>query len=99
MLITTVTPTLPSAARMSTTLAALELSRPVVGSSRNMIPGLVRSSAAMETRRFSPPLSPRVNSSPMNECAMPSMPKSCMVRHTTALSRRLETSPGSRSAP
>mmetsp|Transcript_25123 Transcript_25123/g.62896 ORF Transcript_25123/g.62896 Transcript_25123/m.62896 type:complete len:320 (-) Transcript_25123:378-1337(-) len=69
MLNTTVTSMLPSPERMSTTLAALVLSSPVVGSSRNMIPGLVSSSVAMLTRRFSPPLSPRVNWSPMNECA------------------------------
>ena len=61
MLSTTVTPWSPSAARMSTTLAALVLSKPVVGSSRNMMAGDVRSAVAMDTRRFSPPLSPRVN--------------------------------------
>ena len=64
---------------MSTTFAAFVLSSPVVGSSRNINPGDVRSSVAMDTRRFSPPLNPRVNASPMNECAMPSIPRSRIV--------------------
>mmetsp|Transcript_25122 Transcript_25122/g.62873 ORF Transcript_25122/g.62873 Transcript_25122/m.62873 type:complete len:301 (-) Transcript_25122:2148-3050(-) len=99
MLNTTVTSMLPSPERMSTTLAALVLSSPVVGSSRNMIPGLVSSSVAMLTRRFSPPLSPRVNWSPMNECAIRSIPRSSIVCQITALSWASGTSPGSRSAP
>ena len=50
---------------MSTTLAAFVLSRPVVGSSRNMRPGHMSSSTPMLTRRFSPPDSPLTNSSPI----------------------------------
>lgn len=42
---------------------------PVVGSSRNMRRGAVISSAAMDTRRRSPPDSPRTHSSPMKLCA------------------------------
>ena len=99
MLSTTVTPMDPKPLRMSTTFAAFVLSNPVVGSSKNMIPGLVSSSVAMDTRRFSPPLSPRVNSSPMNECAILEMPRSCIVCQITAFSLARSTLPGSRNAP
>mmetsp|Transcript_4797 Transcript_4797/g.16526 ORF Transcript_4797/g.16526 Transcript_4797/m.16526 type:complete len:224 (+) Transcript_4797:903-1574(+) len=69
MLSSTVTPAPARAPIVSTTLAALVLSSPVVGSSRKRMPGLVRSSVPMLTRRFSPPLRPRTNSSPMRESA------------------------------
>jgi len=92
MLSTTVTPPSPSAARMSTTLAALVLSSPVVGSSRNMMAGDVSSSVAMETRRFSPPLSPRVHSSPTKACATPSTPSDRMVLDTILRIRALKSS-------
>ncbi len=52
---------------------------PVVGSSRKRTPGEVRSSAAMETRRFSPPDSPRVNASPMKLCATRPSPSCSMT--------------------
>ena len=45
--------------------------------------GDVRSSVAIDTRRFSPPLSPRVHSSPTKACATPSMPSDRMVSDTT----------------
>jgi len=64
---------------MSTTFAAFVESNPVVGSSRNIMPGDMRSSVAMETRRFSPPDRPRENWSPIKESASFSMPKSRMV--------------------
>ena len=76
MLSSTVTPVRDNPLRMSTTFAAFVLSNPVVGSSKNMIPGLVSSSVAMDTRRFSPPLSPRVNSSPMRLVATLTKPSS-----------------------
>mmetsp|Transcript_5561 Transcript_5561/g.18689 ORF Transcript_5561/g.18689 Transcript_5561/m.18689 type:complete len:275 (+) Transcript_5561:1428-2252(+) len=67
---------------MSTTFAAFVLSKPVVGSSKNMMPGLIKSSVAMLTRRFSPPDKPRWNWSPMNESASFSIPRICIVAHT-----------------
>ena len=59
MLNNTVVPMAPRPDSMSTTLAAFVLSRPVVGSSRNMMPGLINNSVAILTRRFSPPDNPR----------------------------------------
>ena len=98
MLSTTVTPMDPSPLRMSTTFAALVLSSPVVGSSRNMIPGLVSNSVAMETLRFSPPLSPRVNSSPMRLSATFTSPNSRIHPATTLYVSLLAVSGGNRSA-
>ena len=92
------TPMDPSPLRMSTTFAALVLSSPVVGSSRNMIPGLVSSSVAMETLRFSPPLSPRVNSSPMRLSATFTSPNSRIHPATTLYISLLAVSGGNRSA-
>mmetsp|Transcript_8362 Transcript_8362/g.30571 ORF Transcript_8362/g.30571 Transcript_8362/m.30571 type:complete len:341 (+) Transcript_8362:934-1956(+) len=93
-----VTPSAPRPARMSTTFAALVASRPVVGSSRNITPGLVRSSVATLTLRFSPPLSPRVNASPMCACASFVIPRSRIVCHTTLRRRLRSTEPGSLNA-
>mmetsp|Transcript_2861 Transcript_2861/g.11015 ORF Transcript_2861/g.11015 Transcript_2861/m.11015 type:complete len:85 (-) Transcript_2861:1846-2100(-) len=82
MLSNTVVPIAPRPDRISTTLAAFVLSSPVVGSSRNIMPGLIKSSVAMLTRRFSPPDKPRWNWSPMNESASFSMPRICIVEST-----------------
>ena len=98
MLSSTVTPARDNPLRMSTTFAALVLSSPVVGSSRNMIPGLVSSSVAMETLRFSPPLSPRVNSSPMRLSATFTRPNSRIHPATTLYASLLAVSGGNRSA-
>ena len=83
MLSTTATPLSASAARMPTTLAALELSSPEVGSSRYSTAGCVSSSAAMLSRRFSPPDSPRWNWSPTRlpaSCAIPSAARMLATR-------------------
>mmetsp|Transcript_4169 Transcript_4169/g.18732 ORF Transcript_4169/g.18732 Transcript_4169/m.18732 type:complete len:301 (-) Transcript_4169:1429-2331(-) len=98
MLSSTVTPARDNPLRMSTTFAALVLSSPVVGSSRNMIPGLVSSSVAMETLRFSPPLSPRVNSSPIRLSATFTRPNSRIHPATTLYASLLAVSGGNRSA-
>mmetsp|Transcript_17604 Transcript_17604/g.36015 ORF Transcript_17604/g.36015 Transcript_17604/m.36015 type:complete len:120 (+) Transcript_17604:2644-3003(+) len=65
MLRTMIMPCSPRDANTSTIVAALVLSRPVVGSSKNKIRGLCSSSLATLTRFFSPPEIPRVYSSPM----------------------------------
>mmetsp|Transcript_8087 Transcript_8087/g.27780 ORF Transcript_8087/g.27780 Transcript_8087/m.27780 type:complete len:107 (+) Transcript_8087:1239-1559(+) len=65
MLRITLIPPSPSCASAPTMVAAFVLSRPVVGSSRNKMRGLCRSSLATLTRFFSPPEMPRVYSSPM----------------------------------
>ena len=70
ILITTVVPFEATRDMIRTTLMALLLSRPVVGSSRNSNAGQASNSDAMETRRFSPPEIPRTNSSPMTESLM-----------------------------
>mmetsp|Transcript_7039 Transcript_7039/g.17459 ORF Transcript_7039/g.17459 Transcript_7039/m.17459 type:complete len:253 (+) Transcript_7039:1371-2129(+) len=79
---TTVTPAAAAPAMMSTTRAALVESSPVVGSSSSSTPGRVSSSTPMDTRRFSPPLSPRTNASPMNACATRDRP-SCSATTRT----------------
>ena len=48
----------------STTCKAVELSRPVVGSSKNNIDGFVRSSTPMEVLFLSPPEMPRIKELP-----------------------------------
>lgn len=53
--------------RDSTTDSAVELSRPLVGSSKNTTAGWCTMSTPMLTRRFSPPLKPRFKSSPAEE--------------------------------
>jgi len=50
--------------RMDMTVLAVLASSPVVGSSRNRIPGEVISSIPMLTRLRSPPLTPRINAVP-----------------------------------
>jgi hypothetical protein len=65
------------------------LSRPLVGSSRNRSRGRMRSSRAMLTRRFSPPLTPRRCQLPMTVSAQSCRPISAMVPSTsTRLSSR-----------
>ncbi|BAS90183.1 Os04g0528400 [Oryza sativa Japonica Group] len=60
------------------------LSRPLVGSSRKRRRGRMRSSRAMLTRRFSPPLTPRRCQLPMTVSAQSWRPISTMVPSTRA---------------
>jgi len=82
---------------MSTTLAAFVLSRPVVGSSRNMRPGHMSSSTPMLTRRFSPPDSPLTNSSPIVLSTTRWRPSWPITSHTRAFFSPSGASPGIRS--
>jgi hypothetical protein len=68
----------------STTVNAVMLSKPLVGSSRNITEGSWMMSTAMLTRRFSPPERPRFMSLPTMVSATWSMPSSRMVSCTMA---------------
>eukprot|EP00835_Amoeboradix_gromovi_P000819 NODE_30_length_32972_cov_0.541052.p22 type:complete len:102 gc:universal NODE_30_length_32972_cov_0.541052:10982-10677(-) len=62
---------------------AINESRPLVGSSRNIIAGSVTNSTAIATRFRSPPLIPRVLAFPMGEFFTFTSPNSLIVSSTT----------------
>mmetsp|Transcript_1979 Transcript_1979/g.4533 ORF Transcript_1979/g.4533 Transcript_1979/m.4533 type:complete len:201 (+) Transcript_1979:1428-2030(+) len=89
MLRTTIRPCRARLARVSTTLRAMLLSKPEVGSSKRITEGAVSSSIAIDSRLRSPPESPRFSESPTRVFRTSERPRSsstCETRDRSSVS-------------